>query len=137
MESSVAADRETQTVPRAELRAVLTALEWAKEPIDVILDNTWVVDGVCKVLEGATFDGTAHYDLWRRVESEVERLGKHRVKVRWTKGHATEEDIRQGKSSEQDARRNEEADKLVQQGMEGWAIPKWQSDLYLQTNAGW
>ncbi len=69
----------------------------------------------------------------KRVQTEVQRLGEDRVRVRWTKGHATPEDIEQGKSTERDAQRNEEADNLVQAGMQGWAIPKWQCDLYFQT----
>ncbi len=58
----------TQTVPRAELRAVLAALEWANEPVEVVLDNKWVVDGVT--------------NLWDRVKNETERLGRDRIRVR-------------------------------------------------------
>ncbi len=36
----------TQTVARAELRAALWALEWAREPTVVVSDNLWTVNGI-------------------------------------------------------------------------------------------
>ncbi len=56
----------TQTVPRAELRAVLSALEWTNEPVEIILDNKWVVEGVTKVLEGADTSDLTHADIWEK-----------------------------------------------------------------------
>ncbi len=35
----------TQTVPRAELRAALWALEWAQEPTTIVSDNKWTGGG--------------------------------------------------------------------------------------------
>ncbi len=36
----------TQTVARAELRAALWALEWAREPLIIVSDNLWTVNGI-------------------------------------------------------------------------------------------
>ncbi len=74
------------------------------------------------LLKGGWDPRKSHQDLWRRVRSELERLGASNVAARWTKGHARPEDILAGRSTENDARRNEGADKLVHEGAAGWAL---------------
>ncbi len=65
-----------QTVPRAELRALACALEWASEPIEVVLDNEWTVKGAQSVLAGGGHSSMSHADLWKRAHAEIGRLGK-------------------------------------------------------------
>ncbi len=68
----------TQTVPRAELRALLAALEWAEEPTEVVLDNLWVVKGAQMLVQGHSAGVLSHQDLWRRVEAEIDRLRREK-----------------------------------------------------------
>ncbi len=101
---------------RAELRAALWALEWAREPTVVVSDNLWTVNGIKEVIAGRWNSKKSHIDLWKRVRAEVQRLGEGAVSARWTKGHAKEIHIEEGKSCPEDARRNEAADALVHMG---------------------
>ncbi len=112
-----------QTVARAELRAALWALEWAREPVVIVSDNKWTVDGIKDIVQGKWDEGLRHIDLWRRVKESVERLGANNVAARWTKGHAGERHFQEGTSNPEDSRRNEAADALVQLGAQGWALP--------------
>ncbi len=123
----------TQTVPRAELRAALWALEWAREPTLVVSDNLWTVKGIQAIVAGAWDPKKSHLDLWKRVRQQVHRLGAEAVAARWTKGHAKEGDFDTGRSNPEDARRNEGADALVHQGAVGWALPEAIAEHYLHT----
>ncbi len=40
--------------------------------------------------------------------------------------------MKKGRSSETDARRNQGADDLVHEGMKNWALPDWETGLYLR-----
>ncbi len=56
----------SQTVARAELRAALWALEWAREPVVIVSDNKWTVNGIGHVLEGKWDPSLRHLDLWEK-----------------------------------------------------------------------
>ena len=102
-----------QSAARAELRAALWALEWAREPIRIVTDNESVVKGIYQIIFRDMSLVGSHQELWRRVYEEAKRLGLGRVAVRWTKGHATREDIEAGRSTEEDAKGNDAADALA------------------------
>ena len=57
-------------------------------------------------------------DIWDALNPLVaERAEKEAIKVTWTKGHATEEDITKGRSSHQEKVRNIDADKVATEGI--------------------
>ena len=57
-------------------------------------------------------------DIWDSLKPIIaERAKKGTIKVTWTKGHATDEDIAEGKASQEEECRNGEADKLATQGI--------------------
>ena len=77
---------------RAELASVIAALP-KPGGLYFALDNRAVVDGIVNILNGFTSrrpwalrpDG----DLWSVAESAIAQRGRHSLRVRWTKGHAT------------------------------------------------
>ena len=50
------------------------------------------------------------------MENQVSRVGTYRVRVRWTKGHITQERIEQGKSTLAEKIGNDGADGLAVKG---------------------
>lgn len=57
-------------------------------------------------------------DTWGDINALIkERVKEETIKVTWTKGHATEEDIAKGKASQEEKRRNGAADRLATAGI--------------------
>ncbi len=98
----------------------------------IVSDNKWTVAGINEIVDGKWGGKKSRIDLWKRVRQQVSRLGPGAVAARWTKGHAKEGDIEAGRSSPEDARRNEEADALVHLGAVGWALPEAVAEHFLQ-----
>ena len=53
-----------QTAARAELRAALWALEWAREPLEIATDNEAVAKGIYQILFLDITPTETHEDLW-------------------------------------------------------------------------
>ena len=119
-----------QSVARAELRASLWALEWARESIEIVTDNEAVVKGMFQIIFLDRCPTGSHEDLWRRVYEENKRLGLGRVAVRWTKGHATDEDIEAGRSTQEDKEGNDAADALATVAVDNSRLPSEITKLY-------
>ena len=105
---------------RAELQAVRLTLSgcrrWATK-LWITLDNSAVVGDVNKCIQS---EGKIHKkdnnDIWDSLKTIIaERAKKGTIKATWTKGHATDEDIANGKASQEERCRNGEADKLATQ----------------------
>ena len=56
-----------QSAARAELRASLWALEWAREPIEIVTDNEAVVKGFFQIIFPDKCPTGSHEDLRREV----------------------------------------------------------------------
>eukprot|EP00972_Heterocapsa_arctica_P045713 6745251-Heterocapsa_arctica.AAC.1 len=68
---------------RAEVRALLVALEKYTGRIEVITDNLYVRDTAINLLSGGIVHKGMHSDLWHRIN---ENLGKL-ISIRWVKAH--------------------------------------------------
>ena len=107
---------------RAELQAVRLTLSgcrrW-KTKIWITLDNSAVVGDINKCIkEGGKMHKEDNNDIWEAITGLIkERAESESIKVTWTKGHATDEDIAKGKASQEERSRNQEADKLATQGI--------------------
>ena len=119
-----------QSAARAELRAAVWALEWAREPVEIATDNESVVKGMFQIIFLDKCPMGSHEDLWRRAYEESRRLGLGRVAVRWTKGHATEEDIETGRSTQEDKEGNDAADALATLAVDANRLPPETTGLY-------
>eukprot|EP00972_Heterocapsa_arctica_P095470 14080383-Heterocapsa_arctica.AAC.1 len=72
---------------RAEVRALLAALEKRIGKIEVITDNQYVRDTANGLLAGATVHKGKHSDLWNRIQNNIGKLAS----IRWGKAHLTQE----------------------------------------------
>ena len=107
---------------RAELQAVRLMLSGSKNwetRIWITLDNSAVVGDVNKCIQcQGKMVKQDNKDIWDAVNSLVEeRAKKNMLKVTWTKGHATEEDLLKGRTSLEEKARNIAADKLATDGL--------------------
>ena len=109
---------------RAEVYAVVRIIETDPRPMVIYCDSKYVVDALNKMIQEESPQPRAvHYDLWERIRSEVLMM-RDRVEIRKTKGHATELDVRRGRSSPQEKEGNDEADRLAQDGSLAWSPPR-------------
>eukprot|EP00972_Heterocapsa_arctica_P115683 16449172-Heterocapsa_arctica.AAC.1 len=61
-----------QSSDRAEVRALVAALEKTAGDIDIIIDNQYVRDTAKYLETGGTVHGGKHFDLWTRIKSHVQ-----------------------------------------------------------------
>ena len=107
---------------RAELQAVRLTLsgcnKW-KTQIWITLDNSAVVGDINKrIKSGGKMHKQDNNDIWEAVTGLIEeRVKEEAIKVTWTKGHATDEDIAEGKASQEERSRKGEADNLATKGI--------------------
>ena len=83
-----------QRSDRAEVRALLAALEKTIGKIEVITDNQYVRDTSNYLLSGGTVHKGKHSDLWTRIHSNIEKL----ISIRWVKAHLTKRKSHSGGS---------------------------------------
>eukprot|EP00972_Heterocapsa_arctica_P092325 13614938-Heterocapsa_arctica.AAC.1 len=72
---------------RAEVRALVAALETSEETIDIITDNQYVRDTAQYLAAGGIVHKGEHSDLWTRIKIHTAKLGH----IRWVKVHLKEE----------------------------------------------
>ena len=114
---------QAHTSPRAELLAIVIAIEQARWPIHIFSDNQGYVIAVSKLLSGNhTSSIKDNTDLWSRVLHKLHRRQRF-IKISWIKGHATQEDIQKGTSSLQHQIGNNAADLLANAGSAMIALP--------------
>ncbi len=80
-----------QTVPRAELSAVLFLLRATEGPIQIWSDCTYVVSGMAK--KRFLIPQGKNQDLWFSVSRALAARGEGFVRVDWTKAHPTPKEI--------------------------------------------
>ena len=108
-----------QTVPRAELAAVLSGIQHTTGDLTIWSDSAYVVGGSIK---GWGNRMPNNQDLW----GEIRETLKHRqgsVQVRKVKGHSTSEDIQAGLSTVRKAYLNDCADTQAGEGASRAQLP--------------
>eukprot|EP00972_Heterocapsa_arctica_P003397 507643-Heterocapsa_arctica.AAC.1 len=79
-----------QSSDRAEVRALVAALEKAENNIEVITDNQYVRDTAQYIVAGGTLHKGKHSDLWRKIKCQIHKLAHIRcVKAHLKQGKAT------------------------------------------------
>ena len=106
---------------RAELQAVRLLVSgtrsWTNVKLWITLDNKAVVDDIQRCIEGSLPRKVDNVDIWQSLSHYVrQRAEQGLLRVTWTKGHATDEDIERGRSSELERERNKLADELATEG---------------------
>ena len=115
--------RESST--RVEAQGLLAAL-CHDGPQHIVCDNATAVVQVEK-LQRCVLDGALQQklrrrpwglqcdgDVWSAVATALQEKGPQSVMVRWSKGHATEEDVRSGRVSAEDRLGNSYADRFAE-----------------------
>jgi len=112
-----------QTNNRAELTAVLRALEIESRPVEIRTDSSYVFNGCTRYLEAWRSEGwtrkgkdICNADLWQQVSTLLERRGKEEVAFVKVKGHASQQDVMAGRVSAADKQGNDGADSLAVAG---------------------
>jgi hypothetical protein len=90
-----------------------------EKQIWITLDNSAVVGDVNRCIQsGGKMHKEDNNGIWEAIKGLIEKRAKNEaIKVTWTKGHATDEDIAKGKASHEERSRNGEADKLATKGI--------------------
>ena len=107
---------------RAELQAVRLTLSGCRswpEKIWVTLDNQAVVHDLNRCIQNqGRHSKVDNLDIWESVATNLrERAERGAIRISWSKGHATTEDIAAGKATETEMARNAAADELATRGM--------------------
>ena len=112
-----------QSNQRAELFAVVVACVRDPRPLDIRSDSEWVCKGFHDWRTWASVGWRGeHADLWDLLAKELcDRAGD--VTVSWVKGHATEKDIKRGRTTYEDKAGNDGADKLAVAGAATHQVP--------------
>ena len=108
---------------RAELQAIRLMLSGSRKwstKLWITLDNSAVVGDMNKCINNkGKMCKQDNKDIWDAVNLLVqERASNNSLKVTWTKGHATEEDMEKGRTSPEEKERNIAADKLATDGID-------------------
>ncbi|CAE8582441.1 unnamed protein product, partial [Polarella glacialis] len=109
----------TQTVPRAELQALVWLAQNTSGTVDVAIDAAYVVKGVAK---GPRFVHDNHMDLWSALWSAMRnRVGK--INAFWTKSHCSLDQLEQGLAITWAFVLNHVADQLADEAAEKAQLP--------------
>jgi len=120
-----------QTVPRAELRAVLHCFKVATVPTVVLCDCLFVVKGVQQILLGSQPTRLDHQDLWKRIRSTIQFRGAEFFGIRKVKAHVTQQQVDEGVITEFERMMNEGVDGLAKSAANAHAIdPELASKAY-------
>ena len=85
-----------QSAQRAEVRAILAALQIENRPLHIFSDGSYAVDQMQNLLNGMflSVDGE-HIDLWKRIQILLS-LRYHPLQISWTKGHISQDLVDNG-----------------------------------------
>ena len=97
------------------MRLLLTGCRQWQTKLWITLDNQAVVDDLNRSISSR---GQVHKlddtDIWPSVNDCIkDRAARDAIRVTWTKGHATQDDLDQGRSTEEERQRNAAADELA------------------------
>ncbi len=73
----------SQSSDRAEVRALLAALEKSESVMDIITDNQYVRDTAQYLQSGGRVHKGKHFDLWNRIKQQIHKINN----IRWVKAH--------------------------------------------------
>ena len=112
-----------QSAQRAEVRAILAALQIENRPLHIFSDSSYAVDQMQNLLNGMLLpvDGE-HIDLWKRIQILVS-LRYHPLKISWTKGHISQDLVDAGLFLQFQKDGNDAADRAAVKGAAQHAIP--------------
>lgn len=114
-----------QTTPRAELRAILEIFPSLQEPITLLVDCSYVVNGYHLLQETGEVPAGAHQDLWKTIKKQVSKLPeKEWLEVQKVNAHLTLKDVKQGKITKQHFDLNEGADSTAKEGAKQNLVPE-------------
>ena len=117
------------TAERAELAAIIDALEGDERGLSIGCDSKWTVDGLNRRMSRQRAKAWMHRplkgepvkdaDLWRRAAAALDRRNREGLatEIRWVKAHATKEDVDEGRTNRRDAWGNHCAHALAQTGI--------------------
>eukprot|EP00661_Eupelagonemidae_sp_cell13_P017451 gene17451-biopygen20377 len=124
-----------QTNQRAELTAVITAIENDNRPLRIVTDSNYAHGGTMiwrhewrarawlkKPTKAQTIDNA---DLWKRLDRLLNKLPKGHIVTQWTKGHPLPIHLRKGQSTQLDAWGNTAADGLAARAAESKQEISW------------
>ena len=106
------------TAFRAELRAVCELLVLALPPLTIWVDNQAVIDGWLRGKQWCTSSSRSAADLWSDFWQRIEDIGSDGIVLKKTKGHATEVDVQQGRSTAFQKAGNDHADHFAGRAVE-------------------
>eukprot|EP00972_Heterocapsa_arctica_P080497 11861594-Heterocapsa_arctica.AAC.1 len=98
--------RRNQSSDRAEVRALVAALEKTKTRIDIITDNQYVRDTAHYLESGGNVHKGKHCDLWTRIKQHIHKMKS----IRWVKAHLKKENATKAGVCYEDWYGNNEAD---------------------------
>jgi len=85
----------------------------------ITLDNQAVVGDVNKCIKArGKVAKNDNLDIWSSISEHIgRRIEDDSIRITWAKGHATDEDISGGRTTEEERSRNRGADELATQGI--------------------
>jgi ribonuclease HI len=95
-----------QSSDRAEVRALVAALEKTKGEIDIITDNQYVRNTAQYLESGGAVHKGKHCDLWTRIKQHIHKMKS----IRWVKAHLKKENATKAGVCYEDWYGNNEAD---------------------------
>ena len=114
---------QAHTSPRAELLAIVIAIEQARWPIHIFSDNQGFVRATQRLLKGEPTNALKdNHDLWGRISRRLHPNQKH-IQITWIKGHAEDKHIIEGSSSIAHKYGNDAADLLANAGSKKIELP--------------
>jgi len=114
-----------QTNQRAELNAVVLALQAHAGPMQVRSDSEYVVDGANHLIQHKRLRAVEeNKDLWQTLASELDQRPPDHVQFQWVKGHAKAIDVARGRTTAVDKCGNDAADLLATAGARLHAAPQ-------------
>ena len=103
---------------RAELWAVLQMLQLALPPLRIYVDNKGVVDGWRRGRTWCCAASRPAADLWSQIWHKLLDIGTEGIEICKCKGHATEADVLEGRSTPFLRKGNDHADHFAGRGVE-------------------
>jgi ribonuclease HI len=101
-----------QSSDRAEVRALVAALEKTQMGIHVITDNQYVRNTAQYLEMGGTVHKGKHFDLWTRIKNNIWKMNS----IRWVKAHLKVENASKAGVCYEDWVGNDQADRQAKEG---------------------
>ena len=113
----------SQSNNRAELVAVILALQQHAGPLEIRTDSDHVVQGVRCIRDCGHYAGRENADLWCLLQQLVLTRPNDCLQINWVKGHAKACHVERGITTLEDKEGNDAADALATNGATEHAAP--------------